>query len=266
MSSSSFLPINNIQALIASAKAVAGNIAAQGGGEVNKREAQFLANEASQVQHLVDQSMADGFVDDKEMKAINQAVKQLGNDVNRLTHNFAGGSVDGRQDNTARRTDAGAKDGSLTQGETSAIQKKQAEVDALIGNARADNKVTAQEQKEINQAQRGLSKEIYQSRHNDQGVDLSSRNNGSRVSELRSQVDQAVQSGQLDGAQAMRLTYKLNLADQLIAGAKADGWIDPAEQRAINQALASVEKALPGQTEPGSPGGGARAPRDQANL
>ncbi|HZN92220.1 MAG TPA: hypothetical protein VFB81_05925 [Myxococcales bacterium] len=250
------LNLNSLKALIQSAKAAATAAGTAGNGELNKKEAQFVNNEASQVQNLVDAAMADGFVDNKEMAAINKAAAQLGRDLNRLEHNFAGGSVDGRQDNTARRADAGTKDGSLTADESSAIAQKQASVDALIANARLDGKVTAAEQKEINAAQRGLSKDIYSSRHNDQGTDLTSRTIDGRQSDLRSQVDAAVQGGVIDGTKYGALTMQLQKIDQLISGAKADGWVDPAEGRAIRQAQAQVEKAL-GQGE-GSP---AREPR-----
>jgi hypothetical protein len=80
-----------------------------------------------------------------------------------------------RQANMAWRTNAGLRDGSLTGAEGDHLRTRLQGIRGAIKVGKADGQLSAPERQEIRKQQRALSRDIWEARHNDEGINNSNR-------------------------------------------------------------------------------------------
>ena len=143
-----------------------------------------------------------------------------------------------RKENQQDRVANGVKSGQLTAGETSSIESKQA---ALNGETKADRaanggKLTSAEKTQINQQQNGLSKQIYQDKHNSNTAQFGNNPVGQRRENQQDRIAQGIKSGQLTAGETTKIeNQQKGLNQQISADRSANGGkLTAAERTQVN--------------------------------
>ncbi len=112
-----------------------------------------------------------------------------------------------RAENQQDRIAQGVKSGSLTAGETSNLEKKEAAINQEVHVDRTLNggKLTAAERKQVNAQQNQLSKQIYKDKHNAATQHYGTNEVDSRRENQQDRIANGIASGKLSAAQASRL-------------------------------------------------------------
>jgi hypothetical protein len=116
-------------------------------------------------------------------------------------------SVAQRKENQQDRIANGVKSGQLTAGETANLETKEAAINGETKADRAANggKLTSAEKTQINQQQNGLSKQIYQDKHNANTAHYGNNEVGQRRENQQDRIAQGVKSGQLTAGETAKL-------------------------------------------------------------
>jgi hypothetical protein len=85
------------------------------------------------------------------------------------------GMIGWKQHNMAHRINAGTWDGSLTRAESSQLRTQLQGIRGAIQVGRADGRLSCPERREIRTQQRELSRDIWEARHNNEGINNSYR-------------------------------------------------------------------------------------------
>ena len=112
-----------------------------------------------------------------------------------------------RKENQQDRIANGVKSGQLTAGETAKLETKEAAVNGETKADRAANggKLTAAEKTQINKQQNGLSKQIYNDKHNANTAHYGNNKVGQRRENQQDRIAQGVKSGQLTAGETAKL-------------------------------------------------------------
>jgi len=116
----------------------------------------------------------NGKLTSADKATLNQQQNKLSNQIYQDKHNAATQTADPksevgkRAENQQDRIANGVKDGQLTAGETSNLEKKEAAINKEVRTDRAANggKLTQQEKAQVNRQQNKVSKQIYRDKHN----------------------------------------------------------------------------------------------------
>src|SRR5579862_626921 len=113
-----------------------------------------------------------------------------------------------RKENQQDRIAQGVKSGELTAGETTNLEKKEADVNQEERDMRKmdDGKLTTSDKKTLTQQQNQLSKQIYQDKHNGAVQNTNPKSEvGKREENQQDRIAQGIKSGQLTAGEAAHL-------------------------------------------------------------
>jgi hypothetical protein len=149
-----------------------------------------------------------------------------------------GPSIAERKENQQDRIAEGVKSGQLTAGETANLETKEA---AINGETKADRaahggKLTSAEKTQINQQQNGVSRQIYQDKHNANTAQYGNNKVGQRRENQQDRIAEGVKSGQLTAGETARLeNQQKGINQQVKADRSANGGkLTTGEKKQIN--------------------------------
>jgi hypothetical protein len=147
-------------------------------------------------------------------------------------------SVAQRKENQQDRIANGVKSGQLTPGETANLESKEAAINGETKADRAANggKLTSAEKTQINHQQNGLSKQIYQDKHNANTAQYGDNKVGQRRENQQDRIAQGVKSGQLTAGETAKLeNQQKGINQQVKADRSANGGkLTAGEKKQIN--------------------------------
>jgi hypothetical protein len=148
------------------------------------------------------------------------------------------GEVAQRKENQQDRIANGVKSGQLTAGETANLESKEA---AINGETRADRaanggKLTQAEKQQINHQQNGLSKQIYNDKHNANTAHYGNNEVGQRRQNQQDRIAQGIKSGQLTAGETAKLENQQHGINQQVHADRAanGGKLTQGEKNQIN--------------------------------
>jgi hypothetical protein len=157
-------------------------------------------------------------------------------------------SIAQRKENQQDRIANGVKSGQLTAGETVNLETKEA---AINGETRADRtanggKLTSAEKTLINKQQNGVSKQIYQDKHNANTVQYGNSKVGQRRENQQDRIAQGVKSGQLTAGETAKLeNQQKGIHQQVKADRSANGGkLTTGEKKQINREQNAASKNI----------------------
>jgi hypothetical protein len=144
-------------------------------GQLTAGETSKLEKKESSIHKEVksDRALNGGMMTKQERAVVNQqqnkVSKQVYNDKhNAATQHYGNNEVDARRQNQQQRIANGIASGKMNAAEASKVEKHEAAINQETRVDRTINggKLTTGEKKQINQQQNGVSKKIYQDKHN----------------------------------------------------------------------------------------------------
>jgi hypothetical protein len=157
-------------------------------------------------------------------------------------------TVPQRKENQQDRIAQGVKSGQLTAGETANLETKEA---AINGETRADRaanggKLTAAEKQQINKQQNGLSKQIYNDKHNANTAQYGNNKVGQRKENQQDRIAQGLKSGQLTAGETAKLENQQKGINQQVAADRSanGGKLTPGEKKQVNKEQNAASKNI----------------------
>lgn len=170
-------------------------------------------------------------------------------------------SISQRKENQQDRIANGVKSGQLTAGETANLETKEAAINGETKADRAANggKLTAAEKTQINKQQNGVSKQIYQDRHNTNTAQYGNNKVGQRRENQQDRIAQGVKSGQLTAGETAKLENQQKGINQQVKADRAanGGKLTAGEKKQVNNEQNAASKNIynkkhNGKTQPGA--------------
>ncbi len=153
-----------------------------------------------------------------------------------------------RKENQQDRIANGVKSGQLTAGETANLETKEAAINGETKADRAANggKLTGAEKQQINQQQNGLSKQIYQDKHNANTAQYGNNKVGQRRENQQDRIAQGVKSGQLTAGETAKLENQQKGINQQVKADRAanGGKLTPGEKQQVNKEQNQASKNI----------------------
>ncbi len=147
-------------------------------------------------------------------------------------------SIAQRKENQQDRIANGVKSGQLTAGETANLETKEAAINGETKADRAANggKLTSAEKTQINKQQNGVSKQIYQDKHNANTAQYGNNKVGQRRENQQDRIAQGVKSGQLTAGETAKLENQQKGINQQVKADRAanGGKLTSGEKKQIN--------------------------------
>jgi hypothetical protein len=147
-------------------------------------------------------------------------------------------SIAQRKENQQDRIANGVKSGQLTAGETAKLETKEAAINGETKADRAANggKLTGAEKTQINKQQNGVSKQIYQDKHNANTAQYGNNKVGQRRENQQDRIAQGVKSGQLTAGETAKLeNQQKGINQQVKADRSANGGkLTTGEKKQVN--------------------------------
>jgi len=167
-----------------------------------------------------------------------------------------------RKENQQDRIANGVKSGQLTAGETANLENKEA---AINGETKADRaadggKLTGAEKQQINQQQNGLSKQIYQDKHNANTAHYGNNEVGQRRENQQDRIAQGVKSGQLTAGETAKLENQQRGINQQVKADRAanGGKLTSGEKKQVNREQNHASRNIYNKKHNGRTQGGAK--------
>jgi hypothetical protein len=143
-----------------------------------------------------------------------------------------------RKDDQQNRIANGVQNGSLTAGETSKLESKEAAINAETRADRSANggKLTSSEKTQINKQQNQVSKNIYQDKHNANNAHYGNNEVGQRRENQQDRIANGVRSGQLTAGESAKLENQQRGINRQVAEDRSanGGKLTGAEKTQIN--------------------------------
>ena len=148
-------------------------------GELTTKEAGQLERDETRIDKMEAQDLKDGKMTAAEQARLKAAENQASKDIYSQKHDAQLGNPDSKSSermqadvqrdvNQQQRIQNGVKNGSLTNREVGSLERGQARTTRDQANAAANGRVTANEQKRVQNAENHQSKRVYHKKHNDQ--------------------------------------------------------------------------------------------------
>jgi hypothetical protein len=157
-------------------------------------------------------------------------------------------SIAQRKENQQDRIANGVKSGQLTAGETANLENKEAAINGETKADRAANggKLTGAEKQQINQQQNGLSKQIYQDKHNANTAQYGNNKVGQRRENQQDRIAQGVKSGQLTAGETAKLENQQKGINQQVKADRAanGGKLTAGEKQQVNKEQNAASKNI----------------------
>jgi len=148
-------------------------------------------------------------------------------------------TVGERKENQQDRIANGVQNGSLTAGETSNLESKEAAINQETRADRAANggKLTSAEKQQINGQQNQLSKQIYTDKHNAASQHYGNNEVDRRRENQQDRIAQGIRSGQMTAGEAAKVENQERGINQQVHADRAanGGKLTPAERQQINK-------------------------------
>ncbi len=153
-----------------------------------------------------------------------------------------GQTIQDRKENQQDRIAQGVKSGELTAGETTNLEKKEADVNHEEHDMRKmdDGKLTTSDKKTLTQQQNQLSKQIYQDKHNGAVQNTNPKSEvGKREENQQDRIAQGIKSGQLTAGEASHLENNETRINKEVRNDRAanGGTLTPKEKKQVNKQL-----------------------------
>src|SRR5579863_1012841 len=135
-------------------------------------------------------------------------------------------TVNQRRENQQDRIANGVQSDQLTAGETKNLEGREANLNREIRDDRQANggTLTQQERQQVNRQQNGLSKQIYNDKHNANTAHYGNNEVGQRRENQQDRIAQGIRSGSLTAGQTARLeNQQKGINQQVSADRKANG-------------------------------------------
>ncbi len=143
-----------------------------------------------------------------------------------------------RKDNQQNRMANGVQNGSLTAGETSNLESKEAGINAETRADRAANggKLTGSEKTQINKQQNQVSKDINQDKHNANNAHYGNNEVGQRRENQQDRIANGMRSGQLTAGESAKLENQQRGVNRQVAADRSanGGKLTGAQKTQIN--------------------------------
>jgi hypothetical protein len=153
-----------------------------------------------------------------------------------------------RKENQQDRIANGVKSGQLTAGETANLETKEAAINGETKADRAANggKLTGAEKTQINQQQNGLSKQIYNDKHNANTAHYGNNEVGQRRENQQDRIAQGVKSGQLTAGETAKLENQQKGINQQVKADRAanGGKLTAGEKAQVNHEQNQASKNI----------------------
>jgi hypothetical protein len=157
-------------------------------------------------------------------------------------------SIAQRKENQQDRIANGVKSGQLTAGETANLETKEAAINGETKADRAANggKLTPAEKTQINKQQNGVSKQIYQDKHNAKTANTGKSEVGQRQENQQDRIAQGVKSGQLTAGETAKLENQQKGINQQVKADRAanGGKLTPGEKTQVNKEQNAASKNI----------------------
>jgi hypothetical protein len=153
-----------------------------------------------------------------------------------------------RKENQQDRIANGVKSGQLTAGETANLETKEAAINGETKADRAANggKLTAAEKAQVNKQQNGVSKQIYNDKHNAATQNYGKSQVGQRQTNQQQRIAQGVKSGQLTAGETAKLeNQQKGINQQVKADRSANGGkLTTGEKTQVNKEQNAASKNI----------------------
>jgi predicted transglutaminase-like cysteine proteinase len=157
-------------------------------------------------------------------------------------------TIQQRKKNQQDRIANGVQSGQLTAGETKNLERKEANLNGEERQMRAaDNgKLTAADRAKLNKQQNGLSKQIYQDKHNANTAHYGNNRIGQRRENQQDRIAQGIRSGQLTPREAAKLENKEQGVNREIKGMRQanGGKLSKADHHVVNEQQNKLSKEI----------------------
>ncbi len=149
-------------------------------------------------------------------------------------------TINQRKDNQQQRIGEGVENGSLTAGEASSLERKETRLNAEERRMKAANggKLTPAERAKLQRQQNGLSKQIYNQKHDAQTQNVNPKSEvGQRQREQQKRIGEGIENGSLTPREASRLEHQEAGVNREVARDRAanGGTLTPAEKAKVNR-------------------------------
>ena len=149
-----------------------------------------------------------------------------------------GQEIKNRRENQQDRIAQGVQSGQLTAGESANLESKESQLNHEITADKKANggSLTGPEKAQVNRQQNGLSKQIYNEKHNGAVAHYGNGKIGQRRENQQDRIAQGIKSGALKPGQTARLENNQRAINGEIAGDRAanGGKLTAAERKQIN--------------------------------
>jgi len=156
-------------------------------------------------------------------------------------------TVHQRKDNQQQRIGEGVENGSLTAGEASRLEHKEAVINREEKNMKADGNFTSAERARIQHQQNQVSHDIYQQKHDGQMQNTNPRTEiGQRKENQQKRIGEGIENGSLTPREASRVERKeaaLNHETRTMR-AQNGGTLTPAEKAKVNHQQNHLSKSI----------------------
>lgn len=148
-------------------------------------------------------------------------------------------SVNGRRFNQQGRIANGVSSGRLTAGETRNLETRESNLNHEIHSDRQANggTLTPQERQQVNRQQNGLSKSIYNDKHNANNAHYGNNEVGQRRDNQQQRIAQGVGNGSMTAGQAAHVEGREQQINRQVSNERQanGGKLTPSEHRQVNK-------------------------------
>jgi hypothetical protein len=157
-------------------------------------------------------------------------------------------TIQQRKENQQDRIANGIQSGQLTAGETKNLENKEAGINKEESNMRAaDNgKLTQADRTKLNHQQNGMSKQIYQDKHNANTAHYGNNQVGQRRENQQDRIANGVRNGSLSAGQTAKLEKQQQGINREVSGMRQanGGKLTNTDKKAVNQQQNKASKNI----------------------
>jgi hypothetical protein len=117
-------------------------------------------------------------------------------------------TIEQRKENQQQRIGEGVEKGSLTAGEATRLERKEAAINKEEKNMKGDGNFTPAERAKVRHQQNVMSRRIYQQKHDAQARPEAKTEIGARKQAQQQRIGEGIENGSLTAGEAARLEHK----------------------------------------------------------
>jgi hypothetical protein len=158
-------------------------------------------------------------------------------DANAASNDKPKQTIEQRKENQQQRIGEGVENGSLTAGEASRLERKEAAINKEEKNMKSDGNFTPAERAKIRHQQNVMSRRIYKQKHDAQARPEPKTEIGARKEAQQQRIGEGIENGSLTAGEAARLEHKEVKLNQETREMRAEngGSLTPAEKAKVNR-------------------------------